>query len=480
MGQAVPNPWSGQRFPHPPGRRPVVGDLPSTDRRAPVQNLLRLAPGLGPLFEMRVFGQRFVFVASAALAAELCDEHRFHKGLSPALVSLRQFAGDGLFTAYDGEPSWQLAHDLLMPAFTKQAMQRYHPVMLRTAAELFAFWDDRDGRVEVSRDMTRLTLETLSRAAFSHDFGSFTNAQPHPFVVAMVAALRTGQRKGVVRTLPFSGPLLRRMDRRNASHDAYVETMLDDLVAERRRSGHPGPDDLLGLMLDHVHPETGERLTDLNIRYQILTFLVAGHETTSGALSFALYYLSRHPDVLARARRETDEILGPDPDAEPTFEQVPRFRHIRRVLDESLRLWPTAPAFARSPREPTTIGAGVGGGPWPMRPEDWALVVLPLVHRDPEAWGEDAAEFDPDRFLPERGRGRAPHAYKPFGTGERACIGRQFALHEAVLVLARLVHRYDLEGDPAYRLQVSERLTLMPRGFELRLSRRTREPLPAR
>jgi unspecific monooxygenase len=158
---------------------------------------------------------------------------------------------------------------------------------------------------------------------------------------------------------------------------------------------------------------------------------------------------------------------------------VPRFRHLRRVLDESLRLWPTAPAFARSPRAPTSIGAGVGGQ-WPMRPEDWALVVLPLVHRDPAAWGDDAAEFDPDRFLPERSRGRAPHSYKPFGTGERACIGRQFALHEAVLVLARLVHRYDLEGDPSYELRVAERLTLMPHGFELRLRRRTREPLPAR
>ncbi len=471
MGRALPNPWSGQRFPHPPGRRPVVGDLASTDRRAPVQNLLRVAPGLGPLFEMRVFRQRFVFVASATLAAELCDEERFHKALPPALVSLRQFAGDGLFTAYDAEPSWQLAHDLLMPAFTKQAMQRYHPVMLATAAELFAFWDARDGHVDVSRDMTRLTMETLSRAAFSHDFSSFTSAEPHPFVTAMVAALRTGQRKGVVRTLPLSGPLLRRMDRRNEPHDSYVAGMLDELVAERRRLGHPGPDDLLSLMLDHVHPVTGERLTDLNIRYQILTFLVAGHETTSGALSFALYYLSRHPPVLASARREADRILGPDPDAEPTYEQVPRFRHLRRVLDESLRLWPTAPAFGRSPRAPTIVGAEAGG-PWPMRPEDWALVVLPLVHRDPAVWGEDAGEFDPDRFLPERSRGRAPHTYKPFGTGERACIGRQFALHEAVLVLARIVHRYHIEADPSYELRVSERLTLMPKGFQLRLTRR--------
>jgi unspecific monooxygenase len=108
-----------------------------------------------------------------------------------------------------------------------------------------------------------------------------------------------------------------------------------------------------------------------------------------------------------------------------------------------------------------------------MQPEDWAIVMLPLVHRDPAVWGDNAAEFDPDRFLPERSRGRNPHAFKPFGTGQRACIGRQFALHEVVLVLARLLHRYDLVGDPTYQLRVSERLTLMPEDFELTLHPRT-------
>jgi unspecific monooxygenase len=112
-----------------------------------------------------------------------------------------------------------------------------------------------------------------------------------------------------------------------------------------------------------------------------------------------------------------------------------------------------------------------------MRPEDWAIIILPMVHRDPEVWGEDADRFDPDRFTPERSRGRAPHVYKPFGTGERSCIGRQFALHEAVLALARLLHRYDLAGDPDYDLRITERLTLMPEGFELSLARRV--PAPA-
>jgi unspecific monooxygenase len=461
------NDWSGTTFPHPPRRLPVVGDLLGINPRRPLASIIAAAEERRPIFEFRLFDQKFVFITGVELAEELCDEKRFHKSLPPALLGLREFAGDGLFTAHDHEPNWQLAHDLLMPAFTKAAMQRYHPVMLQVAAELFDQWDRYESPVDVSADMTRLTLETIGRTSFGQDFGSFDNDHRHPFVDAMIAALLTGQRAGALQTMPGSWLLQRLLRRRIAKKLAFVESFLDDIIAARRRGGHDA-DDLLGIMLSNADPDSGERLADLNIRYQILTFLVAGHETTSGALSFTLYYLARNRDALRRAQEETDEILGPDRNAEPTYDQVARFRYIRRCLDEALRLWPTAPGFGRGPREATTIGDR-----WPMRPEDWAIVNLALVHRDPTAWGEDAAEFDPDRFLPERSQGRNPHAYKPFGTGQRACIGRQFALHEAVLVLVRLLHRYNLVADPTYQLRVSERLTLMPEGFELTLSPRT-------
>ena len=469
------NDWSGQTFPHPPGRKPVVGDVLGADVGAPLQSTMRRAEGLGPIFELHVFDQKFVFVTGAELAAELADESRFVKSLSPALVALREFVGEGLFTAYNDETNWALAHDLLRPAFTKGAMQRYHPVMLAAAQELFDTWDVREEPIDVSADMTKLTMETISRTAFSTDFGSFSRTEPHPFIPAMIAALQAGQRKGSLNAMPGAGLMAKRIDKKNAHHQAYVDSLLDGIIAERRSAGTVDESDLLGIMLHTPHPETGQRLDDLNIRHQILTFLVAGHETTSGALSFALYYLSRDPAVLAKAQAEVDQVLGPDRGAEPTFEQVAKFRYLRRVLDEGLRLWPTAPAFTRSPRETTVLSTG-----HTMRPEDWAIVILPMMHRDPVVWGDDAAEFDPDRFLPENARGRQPHSYKPFGTGERSCIGRQFALHEAILVLARMLHRYDIAGDPDYELEIAERLTLMPRGFELTIVPRTPEVVSPR
>jgi unspecific monooxygenase len=422
---------------------------------------------LGPLYELKLFGQRVVLVNSAELAAELCDESRFRKVLPAAIAALRAFVGDGLVTAYNDEPNWRLAHDLLMPAFTQGAMRRYHPVMAQASDELLARWDSATGLVDVPGDMTRVTLETIGRAGFSQSFESFERAGQHPFVAAMVAVMAEGQRAALMAAVPGARIFARAAERSYRQKTAYLWDFIDDIIARRRAEGGDGPDDLLGLMLSAAHPETGERLDDQNIRYQILTFLVAGHETTSSALSFALYYLAGNPGLAQRAVEETNAVLGTDPDAVPSYEQVPRLRYLRRVLDESLRLWPPAPGFGRGPRETTVIG-----GRYTMTPEDHAVVLLPRVHRDPAAWGPDADEFNPDRFLPENSRGRMPHALKMFGTGERSCIGRQFALHEAVLVLARLLRRYELATEPGYRLRVAERATLMPQGLRLRVTPR--------
>ncbi|XAS77981.1 cytochrome P450 [Dermatophilaceae bacterium Sec6.4] len=461
-------------LPHPPGRRPVVGDIPTvmrTEGGGPVQQMLKLAKDQGPLFEIRTFSRKFVLTTDAALTAELSDESRFQKTLAPGVEALRDVAGDGLFTAFSDEPNWALAHDLLLPAFTRGSMRGYHDTMNEVCSELIASWDRDGGPVAVSPALTKMTLETIGRTSFSTDFGSFTSTEQHPFVTAMITALAGGQQRGFLSAVPGGRLLLLRGKKLYDERRAYVNTMLDEIIEARRAQGDTSTGDLLGLMLNSAHPDTGEKLDLTNVRYQINTFLVAGHETTSGALSFALYYMTRDPQVMRLAQQEADAILGADPDAVPTFEQVPKFRYIRRCLDEALRLWPTAPGFARGPRESSeTIG-----GQWTMHPGDWVLVMLTAVHRDPKVWGENAEAYDPDRFLPEQIRARPAHTYLPFGVGDRACIGRQFALHESVLALARLVHRYDLTPDPDYKLRIAERLTLMPRDFTLSVEHRAPE-----
>ncbi|GAB2812313.1 bifunctional cytochrome P450/NADPH--P450 reductase [Streptomyces daliensis] len=473
-----------------------VADISGTGpTRTPVQQAMELARTYGPIFNRRLYGRDILFVSDPDLVAELADEERFSKAVGPALVNVREFAADGLFTAYNDEPNWAKAHDILMPAFALGSMRAYHPVMLRVARRVIASWDAKANPavgtvgtaprpVEVSEDMTRMTLDTIGLAGFGYDFESFARDEPHPFVDAMVRCLawsmkRLGRKPGADHT---------EEDAAFRADADYLASVVDEVIESRVAAdkdngsgdGTAPPtsggdeagnaqsfDDLLGLMLGAAHPADGTTLDLANIRNQVITFLIAGHETTSSALSFALYYLVKNPAVLRLAQREADELWGDDPAPEPTFEDVNKLRYTRQVLNEALRLWPTAPGFGRQAREDTLLG-----GRYPLRAGETVTVQTPMLHRA-AVWGDNPEAFDPARFAPEAEQSRSPHAYKPFGTGERACIGRQFALHEATMLLGMLLHRYRLIDHADYQLRIKETLTLKPEGFTLTLVPRT-------
>lgn len=445
-------------LPHPSNRLPILGDVAAMSIRAPMQALVDLAPGVGPLFETKTLGARYVIAVGVDVVAELNDDDRFSKHLGPELVSLLPVAGNGLFTAENDEPAWQRAHELLLPAFSQTAMRGYHPVMLEVVDELTNKWDSQIGEsIDVAADMTRVALETIGRAAAGYSFGSFETTRPHPFVRHMVGALKGSSVESFLRTSSLPNWIAALYQSRVRWHGDQMKSIVDSIVAERRRAAGESRD-LLALMLSPGR-DGNPALGEANIRYQLITFLIAGHETTAGALSFALHYLSTRPDIVASARTEIDQVWG-DADS-PSFEQVTRLRYIRRIFDETLRLHPTVPGYFRQARHDTVLSTGRT-----VRTGDWFLVLVGGLHRD-QLWGERPDEFDPDRFLPDRVRSRPAHLYKPFGTGLRSCIGRQFAIHEAVLVLATLLRRYDLAARPGYRLQTAERLTAVPRGLRL-------------
>jgi cytochrome P450 len=468
-------------IPHPPRRVPLLGDILGMDRTAPSQGTLRQHRRLGPIYQRVIVGTKLTFVSGAELVEEINDEKRFRKHVGRPLEKLRTLVTDGLFTAFHHEPSWSKAHNILMPGFTRDAMRGYHQTMLETTRELIARWDEHATAefVDVPAEMSKLTLEMIGRAGFGYSFDSFDRAhgdQEDPFVGAMLRALRHAEQTAI--PIPFRGLFAGKAERQNDADIAYVAGVVDEVIAERRAngsratgdSGETRRPDLLDLMLDSADPETGERLDEVNIRNQVLTFLVAGHETSANALAFALYFLAQNPEIAARARAEVESLWPGADQPEVSFEQVAKLRYVRRVVDETMRLWPTAPGYFREAVADTTIGGDGDGGGYGFAENDWAFVLVLGLHRDP-VWGPDVETFDPDRFLPENVRARPGHVYKPFGTGLRACIGRQFALHEMVLALALLVQRYDLEPEPGYQLTVKEQLTLKPDGFRLRVRR---------
>ncbi|MER5940502.1 cytochrome P450 [Streptomyces sp. NPDC001928] len=445
---------------------PVVDISATGPGGTPVQQAMELMREHGPVFVRRLYGRDALFVGDLDLVAELADERRFAKHIGPGLENVREFAADGLFTAYNDEPNWAKAHDILMPAFALGSMRTYHPVMLKVARRLIDSWD-RDARagrpVNVPDDMTRMTLDTIGLAGFGYDFGSFERPEPHPFVESMVRCLEWS----MTRLARVPGQDHSAADAAFRDDAGYLAQVVDDVIAARTGTDQSAAEDLLGLMLTAAHPADGTTLDAANIRNQVITFLIAGHETTSGAMSFALYYLAKHPTALELVRREVDALWGDQADPEPAYDEIGRLTYTRQVLNEALRLWPTAAVFSRQAREDTLLGGRI-----PLRAGQAALVLTPMLHRQP-VWGDNPELFDPARFTPEAEEARPVHAFKPFGTGERACIGRQFALHEATMLLAMLVHRYRLRDHADYRLTVKETLTLKPEGFTLTLTPRT-------
>ncbi|KQT32407.1 reductase [Sphingomonas sp. Leaf412] len=451
-------------IPTPPGL-PVVGHLHQIVRSGLVGHLLTVSRTMPEgIFKLR-FGSRVsLFVTDPDLVAELSDETRFRKMPGPGLRVVRKFAGDGLFTAFSEEPNWGKAHRILLPAFSQRSMRGYFDMIVEVCDQLVAKWTRAAGTdVLVADDMTRLTLDSIAIAGFGHRFNSFEREELDSFLIALGRSL--SEALNTITRLPIQQRFAKKAVAQYEADIAEMNALVDGIIADRRVNPTDGRD-LLNLMLTAVDPETGEGLDDLNIRYQVLTFLIAGHETTSGMLTFAFAYLLRNPAVLAQAYAEVDRVLPGD--VRPDYAQVAKLEVIERILKEALRLWPTAPSFSVAPFEDQVIG-----GRWTMRKDRPINVFAPGLHRSPAAW-DDPEEFDIDRWRPEAEAARHPHAYKPFGNGERACIGRQFAMVEAKIALAMLLRSFTI-GDPhSYKLRIKETLSIKPDDFWMRI--RLRQP----
>src|SRR6202047_3862018 len=263
---------------------------------------------------------------------------------------------------------------------------------------------------------------------------------------------------------------MRKRRRGLAGDVAFMNKMVDEIVAERRKNAEAAADkkDMLGAMMTGVDRLTGEQLDDVNIRYQLNWSVIAGHEPTSGLLSCTLYALLKHPEVLRKAYEEVDRVLGPDVNAKPTYQQVTQLTYITQVLKEALRLWPPAPAYGISPLSDQTIG-----GKYKLRKNTFITVLVMALHRDPSVWGPNPDAFDPENFSREAEAARPLNAWKPFGNGQRACIGRGFAMHEAALAIGMILQRFKLIDIHRYQMVLKETLTIKPDGLKIKVRPRT-------
>src|SRR6201989_1816995 len=456
-------------IPQPP-TKPVVGNMLSLDSGRPVQHLTRLAKELGPIFWLDMMGSPIVIVSGHDLVDELSHETRFDRAVRGALRRVRAVGGDGLFTADTKEPNWSKAHNILLQPFGNRAMQSYHPSMVDVAEQLVEKWErlNADDEIDVVHDMTALTLDTIGLCGFDYRFNSFYRRDYHPFVHSLVRPLETIM---LTRGLPLENLWMQKRRRDMAADVAFMNKMVDEIIAERRKNtdATETKKDMLGAMMTGVDRATGTQLDDVNIRYQINTFLIAGHETTSGLLSCTIYALLKHPEVLKRAYEEVDRVLGPDINARPTYQQVTQLTYITQILKEALRMWPPAPAYGIMPLKDETIG----GGKYKLKKGTFITILVTALHRDPSVWGPNPDAFNPENFSREAEAARPVNAWKPFGNGQRACIGRGFAMHEAALAIGMILQRFKLIDVHRYQMHLKETLTIKPEGFKIKV--RTRE-----
>ncbi|MCB0927388.1 MAG: cytochrome P450 [Mycobacterium sp.] len=430
------------------GPLPTAADLAGRPYALPIDIL---GERHGPIFYADFSGIRKLYVCSLELVDELCDENRFAKNLTPTLARVRPLAGDGLFTAYHGEPNWQKAHDVLLPGFSYAGLRKYHGAMLDINTALITRWDAAAGHrpVDVSDDLQKLAMDTVALAGFGARFDSFAHTGLAPIPQCFTSALIGAVTHGV--TPEFE---------RNRDE---LHRFFDELIAGHRAEGTT--DDLLAVML--ANDAAGRPVLEVdNVRNQIMTFLIAGQLTTSELMPTAVYNLVQHPGVLARVRAEVDGVFGPDDDYLPSYDDIGRLGYLRQVISETLRLTPPVLQFDRMALADTVIG-----GRYPIGRGEAVTVLTGALHRRPE-WGDNVELFDPARFDPETADARPAALFKPFGTGERSCIGRQFALHEATMLIARLVHRYRLIDAEHYVL-TWDGVGRRPIGFRLELTRRS-------
>ena len=376
----------------------------------------------------------------------------------------------GLFTSSDSDELWQIAHRILLPGFGVEAIRDYYNRMVEVGDELLGHLEAMPpGQpILITEWMTRMTFEAIGYAGFSTRFHCMDQPQMPPFVQAMVTSLRDAMQASW-RIFPASLYFLANQRRKKA--DLLQRKIVTEIIQERKTKmarGETFPHDLLQLMLIDKDRVTGKQLPEENICSQLITFLIAGHETTSGLLSYALYQLISHPEIQQLLIQEVDTVLGRDFTYRPTYDDLEKLPYTLRVLKESLRLNPTAPGFAKTAMQDTVV-AGI----YKIKKGDITRFYLPALHRDPHYW-PDPERFDPDRFLPEAESKRHPGSYHPFGGGMRACIGFQFALKEATMVLARLYQRFKFHfQDPNYKLQHIRTLTVKPKDLFVVIERRT-------
>jgi len=397
----------------------------------------------GPLYVCMVFNPDGV-------GHVLQERHAIYHKDNADYRLLKPVLGEGLVTS-NGE-LWLRQRRLMQPAFHRERVAAFASLMTDNTVRMLTRWHQAAQQrvpVDVATEMMTLTLQIATSALFGVEGTTLAEVVRESFTTVNRHVIETfaapWKMLPVLRALPTPG------NRRASAAQRRLDAVVRSIIAERRQRPGAGGD-LLALLLE-AHDEAGG-MSDQQLRDEVMTMLVAGHETTSNALAWTFYLLSRNPTVAEKLRAELDRSLA---GRVPTVEDLPRLAYPQMVIEEAMRLYPPVWTLSRTPREKDTIGGY-------HIPAGAVVVISPYItHRHPDVW-EDPERFDPERFTPERTSVRPRFAYFPFAGGPRQCIGNGFAMMEAQLVLTTVAQRFHLDLVDGNDVTPEPLVTLRPRG----------------
>ena len=362
---------------------------------------------------------------------------------------LEPILGRGLLTS-EGS-FWRRQRRIAAPAFHHKRIATFADMMVELTLEMLDEWQGRPataGPLDIQSEMSRVTMKIITRTMFSDHLDDDE--------ARLVSDAIKDLNRHRLRLRDFIGLpewLPRFPDRHVRAAVRTIDRTVNRLIAERRADG-TDHGDLLSMLMLAEDEETGERMSDRQLRDEVITMFVAGHETTATALTWTFYALDRHRDVADRLFAELDSVLS---GAAPTLADLDRLPYTRMVIEETMRLYPTVAQIARQAVDDDEIdGVHVPKGSI-INMNIW------LTHRDPSIWA-DPETFDPERFDPKRAQNRPKHAYYPFGGGPRICIGNNFSLMEAQLILATVARAWRLRLVDGYTVHPIGNIVLRPRG----------------
>ncbi|RDW92808.1 putative cytochrome P450 [Aspergillus mulundensis] len=437
-------------IPQPKGL-PVLGNLFALDSKNPWGSFNKLAaasPSNRPIFKISILGHDIVFVTSAALLEEICDETRFRKCVTGPIIEIRAAVHDSLFTAYHSENEiWGIAHRIMKPLVSPEAIEGVFNEMRETSDDLIRKWTaSPKQRVNVTNDLDRSNHEANMLAFFHQKMAIMNGTEPAVIASCQNATMEAMKRSSRPKFLTW---LMGHQKR----YDSDIKIMRDygAEIVRKRREEHPdgGPKDMLHALLHGVDNETGKKLSESQVLDEIINIFI-GSATAPNLLSFGLYYLANNPHAIAKAREELDTVVGTGPFEHAHLSQIP---YTEGILRETLRLSATAPGFNIEPLpSPGNEPVLLAGGEYQVSRTQPLIALLTAVNRDPAVF-EDPEAFKPERMVGEKYDALPSGVKKGFGNGKRQCFGTRYAWEWSLLVLARLIKEVDFElADKGYKV----------------------------